>query len=778
MAVDYLKELGSGLIEQGYPIVPIKPGYKYPKDLKHWETISATHEDVKRWSNNGFKGGGVGILCGHVVPVDIDIRDKEVAQKMVDWCLLHLGFAPQRVGLAPKTMFVFRTDDPFTKLQSKTYSDFFGEEHKVEVLGQGQQFVAYAVHPDTGKPYKWIDGPGISDIPFDELPEITREQAQEFIDYFEEIRPREWEKVLRGASKFNGTAAPVKDEWDSIVPKVNISKEDALKALNIIAEYADDRDTWINVGKAIHHQFSGSDEGLEIFDEWSQHSSKYGDGRDGLPKDKWKGFYSVPRGKRPVTFAYVLKLKKDVVSRDKRAEQVEKIKEARDCGGSHSANDNNELSDLNEDASDLDVFLKRYIFVEEGRLVCDLTKKPQKCLSRIEEFRDQTANVRHEIPAPTKTEPDKMKVVPVHNSWMVHPDRMSTQGPGYMPGANRIFEDEDDGLSYVNTFYMPEFKKEDVFFGDIDLFLKHMHYLFPIETEREWFIDWMAFNIQRPETRCKVTPLHISTAHGTGRGWVVELLYGLLGHWNCKKTKMDVLSGESSAGAYQEYLDKSLLCCVEEVKESSKRYEISDKLRDTLTEKYLEVNIKHGSKGSIAVYTNFFFMSNHRDALILTEKDRRIQVLSGPETPKNSAYYDKLYDWLNRANIGALAAWLGDRDISAFDWQRSAETAGRQGMIGSSRTPTETAFWDFVKKVGRTAISKKQLDKILLDFMEGDAFEVIVDEHQTLKILQKYFKQSKQIRFNGQRVRPWLIGDWPKSDADEIKQFLTENEKE
>lgn len=60
--------------------------------------------------------------------------------------------------------------------------------------------------------------------------------------------------------------------------------------------------------------------------------------------------------------------------------------------------------------------------------------------------------------------------------------------------------------------------------------------------------------------RCKVTPLHISIAHGTGRGWIVELMSKLLGQWNCTKTKMSTLCGEGDGGAFQDYLDKSLFC--------------------------------------------------------------------------------------------------------------------------------------------------------------------------------------------------------------------------
>lgn len=39
------------------------------------------------------------------------------------------------------------------KMSSAKFVDEKGEKHQVEILGAGQQFVAYGIHPETGKPY-------------------------------------------------------------------------------------------------------------------------------------------------------------------------------------------------------------------------------------------------------------------------------------------------------------------------------------------------------------------------------------------------------------------------------------------------------------------------------------------------------------------------------------------------------------------------------------------------------------------------------------------------
>lgn len=51
------------------------------------------------------------------------------------------------------------------------------KEHKVEVLGNGQQCVAFGIHPHTGLPYDWYDWPstGPLDTRRSDLPMVTED---------------------------------------------------------------------------------------------------------------------------------------------------------------------------------------------------------------------------------------------------------------------------------------------------------------------------------------------------------------------------------------------------------------------------------------------------------------------------------------------------------------------------------------------------------------------------------------------------------------------------
>ncbi len=733
-STSFLQHYGPKLLGKGYSIVPIKPGFKFPKGLPGWETMQANKDHLKRWLSNGFANGGVGVLTKYTPAIDLDVQDLEILQLLLAWCERHLGKTVQRVGSAPKILLVYRTDNPFTKVASKTYEDFLGLQHRTEILGDGQQFVAFAIHPGTGNPYKWVTEQNLVDIRQDQLPCITVEQAQALIDYFESIVPEDWKIVEKGQSgrlRDDGIADSER-VLANLKPKVNVSTERLKAALEDVD--AEDYHQWVRVGMALYHQHDGDTTGFELWDEWSRTSSKYNAHE---MKAKWQTFEANLLRQEPVTAATILRMAR-----------AAKDKEQGDLVG---------------------VFLDRYIYVQDGDRVCDLSKPPHCCLSRLNEFKNRTANVRHEIPAPTAKDPDKTRLDPVWKAWLVQPKRQAAEGTVYEPKNGRVITD-NYGLDWINEFHMPEFA-ETASRDELAVFFDHMKYLFPNRDEREWFISWMGFCMQYPEHRCKVVPLHVSVAHGTGRGWVVELLGNLLGQWNCSKTKMDTLSGEGSAGAYQDYLHKSLVCSIEEVRESNKRFQISDKIRSLLTDPYLEVNLKYGGKKTQRVFTNFFFMSNHPDALVLTTQDRRINVFFGPDDPKDSNYYNRLYAWLETDGVTQLYNYLIKRDLTGFNWKQSMGTEARTRMIRNNRTETETLFWELMKDPPYPAMTFRQIIREMLKLSDKDVFDSDIEEGQLTKLLQHH-AQQEILKIEGKKQRPWILLKDKKMDNNEIREAV------
>ena len=154
------------LLDLGYQPLPIKPAAKTPAPTR-WSSVVIDEAQVEAWGV-AFPAHGVGLRTGGLVGIDIDILDPDPAHAAEAVARRVLGETPLlRVGLWPKRLLIYRTDAPFRKLQVPG----------LEILGQGQQFVAFGIHPGTGQPYHWPEGDTPLDVAFDDLPRVVEGQC-------------------------------------------------------------------------------------------------------------------------------------------------------------------------------------------------------------------------------------------------------------------------------------------------------------------------------------------------------------------------------------------------------------------------------------------------------------------------------------------------------------------------------------------------------------------------------------------------------------------------
>ena len=201
---------GRALLSKGYLIVPIREGHKRPA-ISGWESARLGAGDLGR-----YPGCGVGVLTGQganpVCAFDVDCLNVDVVDEFIEWCTLNIGFAPSRVGFAPKVLLAYRASEAGW---GKAFSSKFVDPHqpdkdqRLEVLGFGQQFVAYHVHPETGEPYVWTDVlGGLDEIRADELHTVTAEQVQQAITLFEQLAVKHGLKAKDRAKTLSAPTPP------------------------------------------------------------------------------------------------------------------------------------------------------------------------------------------------------------------------------------------------------------------------------------------------------------------------------------------------------------------------------------------------------------------------------------------------------------------------------------------------------------------------------------------------------------------------------------------
>ena len=260
----FMARFGPGLVANGYPVLPIMPGTKKPGQLRKgawadypdWTRHAAratTEHELAIWSD--WPDAGVGVVCGAVVALDIDIPQAELAHAIERLARERLGDTPAlRIGRAPKRLMVYRAPEPFRGIRRAP----------LEVLGLGQQFVAHAIHPDTGRPYDWPDET-LGEIDIDSLPAIDATQAAAFLEEaFERIPPE-----LRPARLAKATGAP-----PACAPHHALAgTPEAIRAALAWIPNADlAYDDWVRIGLALKGALGEA--GAALFAAWSAQSAK------------------------------------------------------------------------------------------------------------------------------------------------------------------------------------------------------------------------------------------------------------------------------------------------------------------------------------------------------------------------------------------------------------------------------------------------------------------------------------------------------------------------
>ena len=263
---NFMSEYGERLVENGYPILPIIPG---PKSPGVWSARHGCWQGYREWTKHcrretksyelstwvKWPGCGIGVACGIIHGVDIDLLDEPAALAIERLARKMLGDTPCiRIGLAPKRLLVYRSAVSFPSIKG----------HPIEVLGDGSQFVAYGIHQDTGHPYFWSHE-GLDEAHFGRLPEITEQQAREFADAAYKLVPPELRQARLRPPRHREYYYAPNGEQRGTVPAI-------AAALEHIPNDDLDYDSWKDIGLAV--KAAVGDGGLQAFAAWSAKSTK------------------------------------------------------------------------------------------------------------------------------------------------------------------------------------------------------------------------------------------------------------------------------------------------------------------------------------------------------------------------------------------------------------------------------------------------------------------------------------------------------------------------
>lgn len=750
MAKLYLKRYGHDILSNGYEVVPITPGTKFP-NFNTWLSLPRiTHKRVDRWLSNGHARDGVGVRAANTPMVDIDCRWKPLVAIIVAEAEDKIGIAPRRIGAAPKVGLIYRTDTPFKKVQSKAFTDPNGEKAQLEILSEGRQWVAYHVHPDTKKPYTWPDANyNLLDTPASELQEINEDQAYELVAFFEQWCIDQgwarWKTKKQSTALTTKTARDPDELMGSVALGLAIEEvRDWVERLvnDDDVEYEDNYDldpetpNYRNVIFGIWHETEGSEEGREIAWDWSIKGPKH-ENEPGRFDKLWGSADHEDRDDA-VTFRYVIKC---VVIQD----QLER-KEARDniVLSLQACTDQDDLSDIVKQ-------IKAIHF--EGFDFETLAQELKKAWNRITGFTLSIEKARKAI-AHTPKDND---LPPWVKPWVYiqHTARFYNRHTGveleykafdasfsrFLGGSSAIdfalntaqikpfwmqmYKPDDDetfwfeGHECVNTFsdrLMPpmpaKYRKSDL--RAIAIVEAHLERMLPDQRERELFISYLAYVVQTRSRPNWMTVLQ--GVEGDGKTFFGVMMGAILGSNNVR-----ILDAPQLEDRYTAWAVGQLMCFIEELRmHGHSRYDVLDKIKPYITNEAINVHPKNVNPYTALNTTAYVAWTNHRNALPIGDNDRRYMILysawqTGEDLRKSLQddpdYFARLFSTIKgpKARPGALRQWLMEYELHAeFDpLGRAPLTEARADMIALSKSDAQIVFEELLEEDNHPQISRE-----------------------------------------------------------------------
>lgn len=792
--IGYMADQGLHIFANGYEIIPIEPGEKRPaRQLRQWNTLEITEPLVRKWRSNGFADYGIGIRTGRIVFFDLDIPDKALCELVQTQIVKRLGMALVRYGNFPKRGLVYRTDKPFHKIQTAEYRDRAKRRFQLEVLGIGQQFVALAIHPDTGKPYEWIGASPMTTRATD-LTLVSEALVREVVA---EVEAMLAEAGLRtGGSRVTSTTGEqllITDE-DDIIGDAPLRDLTIDKLRRLVEQIPNDgvpyesndysQVAWLQMLMAIAHQTGKSDEGREIAYEWSIQSAKHsGDMGDAEFEKTWRSLEKLGEGQRPVTARYIVKwaaicrgesnrkLSDQFDSAIKSATTIEEVRQAAAILARIAALDpvDRELGAVEVKLATQRLGISMPIGIARNMVRyhqpagdfkwlegwCFLKHTGQFYNSVTGEAVDRgafdAANARHvnEDTTPTWVAM-RTAQIPVYHMTM------------YLPGEAEVFTDSS-GLTWINTYRdrsppMPARSIPQDRWA-IKRVEAHAVHLFGEERRRDIEIlhSTLAYIVQ---TRKRVNWLTlIQGAEKIGKSFYAQLMSAVLGG----EPHIHELDSETLCNSiFTEWSVGHLFTYVEELKVHAKRYDVMNKLKPYITNSTVSVHPKGMRQYNAVNTSSYFAFTNYRDAVPLTDSDSRYFVLlsvwQDSESveafiAENPRYYPDLFAAL-QDSAGALRKWLMEYPLHP-DFNplaRAPHSEGKQTIIDEAKSDLQIQIEDLIASGEVVGVSKDLIVIHLLRAALMDDGEAEIPKKQAIiAVLQRL--QFRPIKGNRIKIK-------------------------
>jgi hypothetical protein len=203
--------------------------------------------------------------------------------------------------------------------------------------------------------------------------------------------------------------------------------------------------------------------------------------------------------------------------------------------------------------------------------------------------------------------------------------------------------------------------------GDIQPWVAHLERMIPDKRERDHVLDVMAFKIQHPNRKINHAILHGGNP-GSGKDTLWAPFFWAIGGPSLKNVSL--VRNEEISSQWGYALETEVLV-VNELRQSEAkdRRALENTLKPLIAAppEYLSVQRKGLAPYDLVNRLQVIAFSNERVAINLPSDDRRWFVIWSDALRMSDTDGAAIWAWLESGGKSAVAAWLHQRDVSAFN---------------------------------------------------------------------------------------------------------------
>ncbi len=596
----------------GWYMVPIQPNSKkLPRANTNinYGSASRRHEIIEKWFNPNrgtYAGYNIGIACGReggIFAIDIDRHGEKDGMAT----LKELEVENELLPLSPTSTTPNNGEHRFFQWQENAVQSTGKIGQGIDTRGGTTilckgHVVAFPSMVD-GQMYKWTSGG-----PLPPIPKWVMEKLGVL-----------WE------SKESRTGLGNEQVTDDDLERP-IGEKQIVSMLNMIDPNNLGYDDWLKLGMSIKSQLD-DDQGLAIWDEWSQKGDRYVAGECDT---RWKGFSDVGTVRGGTLFYYA----------------TQAGWEPDHAEGERSGNKYDEL---------VVRMNKEYAIVAVGGKIRILRERLKGVINEWEMHYDLMDKFTFETLLSNEviwTAGEKPKPVPIATIWLAHEGRRT-----YHNGIG-LFPLQKAPEGYYNTWHGFSVSPRE---GDCSLFLEHLENIICDRNKDHyrWLITWLADLVQDPSNP-KGCAVVMRGGEGCGKGTFANAIGSLLGPHH-----RHLIDDSHLTSNFNSHLFDAITIFADEITWGGNK-KTAGKLKGMVTERYLIGERKGIDAIQYHNRCHLLIASNSEWVVPASFDSRRWFVCDVPSSKTGDfQYFGAINDELENGGMEALLYFLQNVELGS-----------------------------------------------------------------------------------------------------------------